>query len=274
MKNIKRFLLLIIILGLNLTGCETKFGDPSGERDLIPATPLIENKNPSIFLEADKANTFVAFDVTLGDVEGSVDGMIEVSYDGGLQRAQLQEFTIPATGIEVALTDVATALGMSVDDMVGGAYVDIEVLAKSGDEYYRSSTGAFSPLIACNYIPEDYIGTPNAQSSGWSVNGPVSVTVDPADPTGYTLLVAGLEEIDGLVEDQGPLPLIVDPASYNITVPRTVLASVVSWHPGNTDIWYEGTGSLNTCTHEMVLDFTIGATPYGVYGKYRFYISY
>ena len=269
MKNINKLLTLIIILGLNLTGCETKFGDPAGERDLIPATPLIENLNPSIFLAADKANTYVAFDVTLGDIQGSVDGMIEVSYDGGMQRAQLQEFTIPATGIEVALTDVATALGISVDDMDGGAYVNIEILTKAGDKYYRSSA-AVNPLIACNYVSADYVGTPNAQSSGWGVNGPVDVTIDPADPTGYTLLVAGLETIDGLNEDQGPLPLIIDPASYAITVPKTVLASD-AW--GYDNIAYEGSGTLNTCTRDITLNCKI-TVDQGTFGTYTFYITY
>jgi hypothetical protein len=269
MKNINRLLTLMILLGLTLSGCETKFGDPAGERDLIPATPLIENLDPSIFLAADKANTYVAFDVTLGNVQGSVDGMIEVSYDGGQQRAQLQEFTIPSTGIEVALADVADAIGMSVDDMEGGAYVNIEILTKAGDKYYRSSA-AVNPLIACNYVSADYVGTPNAQSSGWGVNGPVTVTVDPADPTGYTLLVAGLETIDGLNEDQGPLPLVINPASYAITVPKTVLASD-AW--GYHNIAYQGSGTLNTCSQDITLNIKITVDE-GTFGTYTFYITY
>jgi len=118
----------MIISGLTLTGCETKFDDPAGERNLIKATPVIENLDPSIFLAADLANTYVAFDVTAGDGGQTMDGLIEVSYDGGQQRAQLQQFTIPATGVQVKLTDVATAIGMSVNDMQGGKYVNIEIL--------------------------------------------------------------------------------------------------------------------------------------------------
>jgi len=267
MKNIKRLLTLIIILGLTLPGCETKIDDPTGERNLIAATPVIENLDPSIFLASDKANTFVAFDVTSGAGGQSMDAMIEVSYDGGQQRAKLQEFTIPVTGLEVALTDVATALGLSVDALQGGAYVNIEVLTKSGDKYYRSAA-AVNPLIACEYISADYVGTANAQSAGWGVNGPVTVTLDPDDE--YTLLVAGLETIDGLVEDQGPLPLIINPASYAITVPRTVLASD-AW--GYTNIAYEGTGSLNTCSQAISLNIKISVDQ-GSFGTYAFTITY
>jgi len=275
MKNIKRLLTLIIILGFTLPGCETKYDDPAGERNLIVATPVIENLNPSIFLAADKQNTFVAFDVTAGAGGQTMDGLIEVSYDGGQQRAQLQEFTIPATGVQVALTDVATALGISVNDMQGGAYVNIEVLTKAGDKYYRSAA-TVNPLIACNYVSADYVGTPNAQSAGWAVNGPVNVTVDPTDPTGYTLLVAGLATIDGCVEDAGPLPLIIDPASYAITVPRTILATSEGWfatYYGETNIAYAGTGSVNTCTRDIHLMLTISTDQYN-YGAYSFDITY
>lgn len=266
MKNLNRLLTLIIILGLTLTGCETKFGDPAGERNLIVATPLIENLSPSIFLAADKENTYVAFDVTSGEGGQPMDALIEVSYNGGQQRAQLQEFNIPATGVEVSLTDVATALGMSVDDMEGGAYVNIEVLTKSGDKYYRSSS-AVNPLIACDYVPEDYAGTANAQSSGWGVNGPVEITVDPTNE--YILLVAGLETIDGLNEDRGPLPLIVDPATYAITVPKTILATA-AWQYHN--IAYAGTGTLNTCSGAIQLNIAISVDE-GAFGTFTFNIT-
>ena len=268
MKNIKRLLTLIIILGLTLPGCETKFDDPAGERNLIIATPKIENLNPSIFLASDKANTYVAFDVTAGAVGQSMDGMIEVSYDGGQQRAKLQEFTIPATGLEIALADVATALGMSIDALEGGAYVNIEVLTKSGDKFYRSAASV-NPLIACEYNSAEYVGTANAQSSDWEVNGPVTVTLDPDDP--YTLLVSGLAELDGATEDGGPLPLVINPANYEITVPKTILAT--SWFYGYSDFFYEGTGSLNTCTREIYLNVYIGVS-IGGWGYNEFYITY
>ncbi|MDX2414941.1 MAG: hypothetical protein QNK33_07095, partial [Bacteroidales bacterium] len=158
---------------------------------------------------------------------------------------------------------------ISTDDMEGGAYVNIEVLTKAGDKYYRSSA-AVNPLIACDYISADYVGTPNASSAGWGVNGPVTVTVDPTDPTGYTLLVAGLETMEGLNEDGGPLPLIIDPASYAITVPKTVLASV-AW--SYTNIAYEGTGTLNTCSRAIQLNIAISVDQ-GGFGSYIFNITY
>ncbi len=270
MKNINKFLTLVIILGLAFTGCEYDIDDPAGERNLIESTPVIENLNPSIYLAADKANTYVAFDVTAGEGGPSMDAIIEVSYNGGQQRAQLDGFTIPATGLQVALTDVADALGISTADMEGGAYVNIEVLTKSGDKYYRSAASV-NPLIACDYISADYVGTPNATSAGWGVNGPVTVTVDPNDP--YTLLVAGMETIDGLDEDLGPLPLIIDPASYAITVPKTVLASLVTWGAPYHNIAYEGTGTLNTCSRAIQLNVAISVDE-GNFGSYTFDITY
>ena len=153
--------------------------------------------------------------------------------------------------------------------MKGGAYVNIEVLTKSGDKYYRSAA-AVNPLIACDYVSADYVGTPNALSSDWAVNGPVTVTVDPTDPTGYTLLVYGLAELDGLTEDGGPLPLIIDPATYAITVPETVLATS-AW--GYSDFFYEGTGTLNTCSQAIYLNVYIGVS-IGGWGMNEFFITY
>jgi len=267
MKNINRLLTLIIILGLTFTGCEYEIDDPSGDRNVIESTPVIENLDPSIFLAADKENTYVAFDVTSGEGGPSMDAIIEVSYDGGQERAQLDGFTIPATGVEVALTDVATALGITTADMKGGAYVNIEVLTKSGDKYYRSAA-AVNPLIACDYISGDYVGTPNASSAGWGVNGPVTVTVSPDSE--YTLLVAGFETIDGLNEDGGPLPLVIDPASYAITVPKTMLATD-AW--GYHNISYAGTGTLNTCSQAIQLNIAITVDE-GSFGSYTFDITY
>ncbi|HPF50445.1 MAG TPA: hypothetical protein PK335_02665 [Draconibacterium sp.] len=267
MKNINKILTLIILVGLGVTACTYEIDDPAGARNVIEATPVIENLNPSIYLAADKANTYVAFDVTAGEGGQSMDAILEVSYNGGQQRAQLGSFTIPATGVEVTLADVAAAIGLSTDNMQGGAYVNIEVLTKSGDKYYRSAA-AVNPLIACDYIAADYVGTPNASSAGWGVNGPVTVTVDPNNE--YTLLVTGMETIDGLNEDQGPLPLVIDPASYAITVPKTVLASD-AW--GYHNIAYAGTGTLNTCSRAIQLNIAISVDE-GSFGEYTFDITY
>jgi len=267
MKNIIRLLTLIIIAGLTITGCETKFDDPAGERDLIKATPVIENLDPSIFLAADKDNTYVEFDVTAGSGSQTMDGLIEVSYDGGQQRAELQKFTIPATGVKVALTDVAQALGISIDAIEGGKYVNIEILTKSGDKYYRSSA-AVNPLIACDYVAADYVGTANIKSPGWEMDGPVQVAVDPDDE--YTLLVTGIAALDGLTEDGGPLPLVIDPASYAVTVPKTMLATN-AW--GYSNFSYSGAGTLNTCSKEIQLNIAI-TVDQGSFGSYAFTITY
>jgi len=84
------------------------------------------------------------------------------------------------------------------------------------------------------------------------------------------LLVAGLETLDGLNEDGGPLPLIIDPASYAITVPKTVLASN-AW--GYHNLAYKGTGTLNTCSQAIQLNIAISVDE-GSFGTFTFNISY
>ena len=272
MKNINRLLTLIIIFGFIFTACD-ELDDPAGLRNPIDASPAIENLDPTFFIADDKENTFVTFDVTSGDVDEVMETLIEVSYDGGRQRAALVELTTPATGVEVALTDVATALGKSLDDMEGGAYVNLEVLRKAGNEYFRS-TAAVNALIACPYVQDGFAGTPNAESSGWNVSGEVTITLDPTDNT--ILYLAGLADIDGCGEDAGPLPLIIDPITLTISVPRTILATSEGWfadYYGETNIAYGGTGTVNTCTHDMHLELEISTDQYN-YGVYGFDIVY
>lgn len=100
------------------------------------------------------------------------------------------------------------------------------------------------------------------------MDGTVQVALDPNDE--YTLLVTGIAALDGFTEDGGPLPLIIDPASYAVTVPKTMLATKVYSYDNFS---YSGSGTLNTCSREIQLNMAI-TVDQGSFGSYAFTISY
>jgi hypothetical protein len=128
----------------------------------------------------------------------------------------------------------------------------------------RPYSSAARYAVQCSYDPEVVSGSYRAVSSGWAVDGPVTITVDPEDQ--YTLYVAGLIGLDGLPEDQGPLRMTVDPADFSVTAHRTVLATNFF---GYDNVAYQGTGSLNTCAGSYEMSFTI-TVDQGSFGTYDF----
>lgn len=133
----------------------------------------------------------------------------------------------------------------------------------------NSSTSAIYKVIACGYEPALASGSFNAVSESWAVDGDIEITVDPEDNT--TVYVTGLETIDGNVEDLGPLVMHIDPATFEVTVDKTVLVSTVSWGP-YTNLAYEGSGSFDPCTGTYEMNFLISVRE-GTFGTFSFTIT-
>lgn len=115
--------------------------------------------------------------------------------------------------------------------------------------------------VPCAFIPAETVGSYHAVSSDWNVDGNVTITADPNDS--HKVYISGLETIDGLNEDGGPLPVIINP-DYSVTVPKTVLASN-AW--GYTNLAYEGSGTYNTCdgTFSLTMALSVDQGSFGTY---------
>ncbi len=128
-----------------------------------------------------------------------------------------------------------------------------------------------SPIIkipaVCGYNPVKVSGSYHSVSASWNSEGDVTITIDPKDQ--YTVYIAGLEAIEGLNEDKGPLKMIINPDDYSVKAIKTVIASD-AW--GDHNIAYEGTGTLNPCTGTYKMNFSI-STDEGAYGKFGFVLT-
>lgn len=247
----KKYKILAFLAAMVLTfsACETEVDDPAGLRN-EGVVPAITNLKPAVFDINDPENTFIKFD--LDATTGVSEVIFVASYKGDMRRVTLLNFTtFPVKDIKIYMRDVASTLGIKLSDVNPGDVFTLEALTIQGDKTYRSSAVIDAPAV-CLYDPEMVTGAYQAVSADWGVDGPVTITVDPTDQ--YIVYVAGLAELDGLTEDKGPLKMVVDPLTFNVTAVKTVLASIAFSY---TNIAYEGSGILNTCDGTYDMNFTI-----------------
>jgi len=139
------------------------------------------------------------------------------------------------------------------------------VTIKNGKKYY--SNAAIVAPVVCAYDPAFVSGSYHAHSDDWGSDGDVTITVDPNNP--FIVYVAGLEAIEGLNEDKGPLKMVINSTNFAVTAVHTVLASD-AW--GYHNIAYEGSGKLNTCdgTYTMLYKITVDE---GSFGSFNFVLT-
>lgn len=246
------------------SSCETEVEDPSGERG-VGFVPAITNLNPAVFDVNDPSNTFVQFDL---NVDPNIVSEVKflVSFNDTLQRKELVSFQTFPQNVKIYMHEAATALGISLDDVVAGDAFTIEAITVQGGKTYRSNA-VINAAVVCAYNPDNVTGSYRAVSADWAVDGTVTLTVDPDDP--YIIYVSGLAELDGLTEDQGPLKMVVNALDFSVKAEKTALASV-AWD--YTNLSYEGSGSLNTCngTYEMLFAITVDQ---GSFGSFPFTLT-
>jgi len=161
--------------------------------------------------------------------------------------------------------EVIEKLGVSSAALENGDIIYIEVITTSNGVTTRSNA-ALPVTVLCKFEPLLATGSYHSVSppDQWNSEGNISITADAEDP--FKLYVSGLETIEGLNEDQGPLVMHINPSSFAVIADKTVLASD-AW--GDTNIAYEGTGLFNSCTGSFTMNFHI-STDQGDYGTYQF----
>lgn len=258
MKNINT-LGIIITLIIIFFGCE-KIKDPAGERG-VAVIPVISDVNPGIFDSKDLLNSYVEFKVDA--VPGTYIDKVTVlgSYAGNLQRVALTELTSFPSTVKVKSSDAAQKLGVSLSDIKNGDVFTIELLTSAKGITTRSNS-ALNIMVACAFEKALSTGSYHSISGDWNSEGNITLTADPDDP--YTIYVKGIEEIEGLVEDKGPLVMHIDPVNYEVTADKSVIASD-AW--GYSDIAYEGSGIYNSCdgSFTMYFEITVNEGPFGQY---------
>ena len=254
---------LIAILAFSLTSCGD---DPIDLRRAEGVVPLVTDINPAVFDGLNKATTFVKFTVDMPEGSGVNAASVVVSFNGDQARAEVANVTSFPADITIPLSDVATGLGLTLEDIDLGDVINVElVTTKGGKKYY--SEASFNAAVVCAYNPAVVTGSYTAVSANWAVNGPVTITVDPSD--NYKVFVSGLPELDGMVGNIGPLEMNINPLNFSVDAPRTVLGSVFFIY---SNVAYEGFGIVDTCngTYEMTFTITVDQ---GSFGSYAFTLT-
>lgn len=243
-------------------GCE-ELPDPAGLRG-VAVIPAITDINPGIFDSKDLEHSYVEFRVNLPEGTQADKVTVTGSYGNSGESVILTEVTsFPAT-VRLASADVADKLGIDLDNIVNGDIFTIELLTEAGGITTRSNAVLFV-AVACAFDSDLATGSYHSESAGWNSEGDITLTPDDEDP--YRIYVSGLEEMEGLDEDQGPLVININPATYEVTVPEKVISSD-AWGYGS--ISYSGHGVYNSCDGSYVMYFDISLSSLGNQGTYKF----
>ena len=249
MKKIRSFGFIVLLILFSIS-CED-LPDPAGERG-VAIVPGITGLNPGVFDVNDLANAYVQFTVILAPGTTTSSATLICSFNNDHADVPISELTtFPAT-VTMTAAEAAQKLGIALADIERGDVFDLELLITTNGRTTRST-----PLVipvACVYSTAMSTGSFHSVSSDWNSEGDITITADPSDP--YKLYVSGLEEMEGLVEDLGPLVMYIDPVTYSVTVPKKAIVSD-AW--GYHNLAYEGTGTFSTCDgiYTMMFDISV-----------------
>jgi hypothetical protein len=255
MKHINTIVIFFAFALLLLGGCEDTNVNLVEQRG-VGVVPLLTNLNPAVFDSNDLQNTFVEFTVDVKDKSLLTNAIVKVSLNGKLERADYLTITTFPQTVKITMKDAAAKLNIGIDKIKLGDILNVEVWTTSNGVIHPTSA-VFNASVVCPYFQNQIIGSYHSVSTDWATEGDITITADPTDK--FIVYVSGLETLDGLNEDKGPLKMVIDPLDYSIKAVKTVLASLVTWGPPYHNIAYEGTGKLNTCngTYEMTFDITV-----------------
>jgi hypothetical protein len=260
MKKIKAFGLIFTLL--LIIGCE-ELPDPAGLRG-VAVIPSITDLAPGVFNSKDLANSYIEFviNVPAGTKPDKI--TIIASYKDNFERIPVAEATtFPAT-VRITTTEVAGKLGLTLDGIENGDIFTFELLTLASGVTTRS-VALLSIPVACAYDEALAAGSYHCISADWGSEGDITLTTDQNDP--YKIYVSGLEEIEGLTEDLGPLEMFIDPATFRVTVPSKAISSD-AW--GYGAISYSGNGVYSSCDGSFTMYFDISLTALGSVGIYAF----
>jgi hypothetical protein len=248
---------LTIILIIIFSGCE-EVKDPAGMRG-AGVVPVVSDVS-GIFISGEPGS-FIHFKVDLQSGVTVESAEIVVSSQDNFQRAKIADVTAFPSDLTFTLGDITEKLGVVNE----GEVIYIEVVT-TRDGLTTRSSAALAQIVYCQYDVAVAVGSYHSVSppSEWNSEGDIALKADPADQ--FKIYVTGLETIEGLNEDQGPLVMHIDPVTFSVVADKTVLASE-GW--GETNITYEGSGSYNSCTGLYEMNFNISTDQYD-YGTFKF----
>ena len=261
MKTIKTLGLITTIIMIFFS-CE-ELPDPAGRRG-IAVVPAITDLDPGIFDSKDLESSYVEFVITVP--AGTHPDKITVtgSYNDNFERVIITEVTSYPSTVRILSSVAAQKIGIALNDIENGDIFTFELLTLANGLVTRSPAVIFV-AVACAYDQDLAIGSYHSVAPDWPSEGDITLTADPVDP--YKIYISGLGEIEGLVEDLGPLVMHIDPVTYSVTVPEKVISSD---YYGYGAISYFGKGVYSSCDGNYSMNFDISVGAYGNQGTFGF----
>lgn len=248
-NNIIAFFFAFALL---LGGCEDTNENLVGSRG-IAVVPVISEQTPESPVFSDLTeDSSVSFTVDLQEGDAVDNAEVEIIYEGE-SGVYEQISTFPAS-FTITAPEILSTLGLTESDISLGTSFYVYIITTSQGISTRSQT-AIQIKLPCEFDHGLAFGSYDVESDWYAEpGGKVSITADEEDP--YTVYVSGLEVTggEGLVEDNGPLKMVIDPATFAVTVEKHMLSSD-AW--GYGPIYYEGTGSFSSCDGTYNMLFTI-----------------
>lgn len=263
MKN-KNIAGLIVLITAFAFSCTKEVDDPAGRRNAA-VVPVISDIGPGVFASEDLENSYVEFVLSLDQGVQAEKVVLLGSYNNDGSRIEIAEATsFPAT-IRLVSGETIQALGLNPSEIENGDVFNIEVLLTIGGETTRSNA-VLNVRVACGFIDTRAVGSYHSLSGpdDWNSEGNITITADPGDP--YTIFVSGLEALEGVNEDGGPLVMHINPATFAVVADKTVLASSAF---GYHNLAYAGSGIYNSCDGSFQMDFDISVDE-GNFGRFAF----
>lgn len=248
---------MAIILVTVFFGCE-EAKDPAGQRN-VGIVPLLTDVD-GMFISGEPSS-FIQFKVDLQSGATVESAQIVVSSGDEFQREKIADISSFPSDFTFTLGEITEKIG----EIAEGEVIYIEVVT-TRDGVTTRSNAALAQIVFCMYDVNMATGSYHSVSppTEWNSEGDISIKADDVDQ--FTVYVTGLETIEGLDEDQGPLVMHIDPATFEVIADKTVLASD-AW--GETNIAYEGSGSYNSCSGLYEMIFNISTDQYD-YGPFAF----
>ncbi len=268
MKNKLKILTLLVLSVFLLQNCQRDpdLNWPDLKNGIVPLVEKDGTKNLVIF-----DNNIAGFsggvsvDLYYPDKPKSMSLMVSMNDDpdnSATVIADITTFPVSYNFTAANLVDLLPELNSAAEIVAGDFfrfYCDITLadgtVLRGNDALYTAFSSGIANLpgsstsvvynVACGYEPALAAGAYTAVSPAdqWAISGPITITVDAADNT--KLYITGLAALDGVDEDRGPLVMHINPATFAVTVDKTVLVS--TWYYGYTNFTYEGTGTFNSC---------------------------
>ncbi len=229
--------------------------------------PIISDFKPSNFT-TDLENSTLKFTVSLPNGETIDKGIVEIKHNN--KTVQLQEIsTFPAT-ITINAKDVATALGLSLDQITTESVFYLYVRTEKNGRLTVAKTTSHKVSVFCAYDTDLTTGSYHVVSSDWGVEGNVTLIPDESDP--YVVYISGLQAVDGLTAGtDNTVKLTINPDTYLITGGKTLFAKNLSeWGLPYTNYSYTvASGAYSPCDGKYSVNFSISVDQ-GSFGTNNF----